>query len=111
MAVHINGGTMDYRNMQAAPSKHLTGIAVVVGLHLFMAWLVVSGVGGTIVITVFPPPIAMTPIAPEKEKLPEPTVIEDQAPPILTVPVVPLTDFDDPRPIVAPLRNWFAQYG
>jgi periplasmic protein TonB len=85
---------MDYRNAQAAPSKHLTGIAVVVGLHLFMAWLVVSGVGSTIICVFTPTPLVITSILQEPEKLPKPDVIENLAPPILTLPVLPISPID-----------------
>ncbi len=96
---------MDYRNAQAAPSKHLTGIAVVVGVHLFVAWLVVSGVGGRIIRDVIPPPIVITPIAPEKEPLPEPRTIEEQAAPKIAGPVFPIIPIDVMAPDVPVKRS------
>jgi periplasmic protein TonB len=105
MAVHINGGTMDYRNAQAAPNNHLAGIAVVVGVHLLTAWLVVSGVGSTIITAVLPPPIVITQVVQEPEKLPEPDVIENLAPPILTLPVLPISPIDVIPPDVPVIRG------
>ena len=90
---------MDYRNAQAAPSKHLTGIAVVVGVHLLMAWLVVSGVGATIIFEVVPP-LVVTAVIPEKPVLPEPKQLDELAPAKLEIPVVqpPIIDVFEAKP-------------
>lgn len=71
---------MDYRNAQASPSKHLTGISVVVGVHLVMGWLVASGVGAGIVKEIVKPIVVM-PLLPEKPVLPEPKKLEEAAAP------------------------------
>jgi periplasmic protein TonB len=104
MSDHIIGGNMDYRNAQAAPSKHLTGIAVVVVMHFFMAWLVVSGVGAKIILTVVPP-LVITPVIPDKPVLPDPPkVVEvtiDKV--VLTVPQVPPPVIETERVNVLPV--------
>lgn len=95
---------MDYRNAQAAPSKHLTGIAVVVGVHLLMAWLVVSGVGATIIFDVVPP-LVVTAVIPEKPVLPEPKKLEELAPTKFEIPLVQPPTIEVLQPKAPPIST------
>ena len=90
---------MDYRNEQASPSKHLTGISVVAGVHLVMAWLVVSGVGITDIDVVPTKPVVLLPVIDAQIKPPKPKQIEPLAPPTVVVTQItpPEIEIEQPR--------------
>ncbi len=57
---------------QRDPKKHMTGLVLVVGTHLFVLWLILSGVGQKFVKAVVPVSIAEVILPPEPPEPPPP---------------------------------------
>jgi protein TonB len=98
---------VEYRQRQANPRKHVTGIAVVIALHVIVVYALVTGLARKVVEVVSAPMEAKivqgTQKQPEKVVIPPPLPKMAEPPPIaIPLPPVTLTPPPLPPPVSAP---------